>query len=226
MRDLATAAGHNTPHVDGSVVPGVELAFHLANLPSALENPSGFTWDFVVMQEFSTGPTTIGNVNAFLSDGQELLRRLRVKSPNAVGILYETWADASASDVYTWADSLGGPTGCQTQLLTNYTTLLYALREDPYHPGAARMAPVGEAFRALNFPEDLYSQYAEPAPDHHHPGLDGAYIVSLIMYATIYNATTVVGLPPRANDTTQPQLTGLTPAHAQALQQFVDDFLY
>lgn len=180
VRDIATLAGHETPHVYGRVVGGQTLEYHLATGTSVITSgiPQGQQWDAVVLQEYSTRPTTHpsdGDVPAFLSSAQGLYQAVLDHSAGAQAVLFETWARAPGHSVYPgiWDE----PAEMQSELRTNY-----ALAQAQLNPmGFAEVASVGDAFEAGGFDVSLYGG------DLYHASNTGAMVAALVLYGTIYD---------------------------------------
>jgi|GEM_PF-1442990 len=183
VQDIATAAGHPTPYVFGRVIGGQTLEWHLATGTYVIDSeiPAGQHWDAVVLQEYSTRPTshpTDGNVPAFLAAAEGWYQTVLDHSPAAEAVLFETWARAPGNSVYPtyWP----GPSFMQSELHDNYNLcrdLLGAL-------GTAEVAPVGDAFELGSFDLSLYGG------DLYHASNRGALLMSLVIYGTIYDDTT------------------------------------
>jgi hypothetical protein len=214
VRDLAAAAGFPRPRTLAVATGGYALSDHLANLDAAVERPSGYAWDVVVLQELSDKPTAEydppGGPAAFAADAATLLGRMRAASPSAVGVLYETWAYGAANDWYrTTGAATGGPPGMQTELHDNYLAAFRSLEAS--HAGAQKIAYVGELFRAQGFADWLYTSDPTIA-DSKHPSDDACYLAAMALFATIYGAQTA-GLPALLSD--------ISPDRAQKLQQMM-----
>ena len=209
VRDLATDAGWATPNVQYVAPHGQTLNFHSTNADTLNAIDLG-DWDFVVMQEFSTRPTdNAGSPNTFKNSATTLYDRVKLSSPDAQVLLYETWARHPDHSIYdsTFTD----PTQMQTQLRFHYndaadnfipTNSTAAIKTD------VAVAPVGDAW-------ENYLNTGGPirlhASDDHHAGDNGKYLTSAVIYSTIYDRSA-------ANRTSL--LT--SPANAAVLQTFAD----
>ena len=184
VRDIATGAGHETPHVFGQLVGGQSLEYHYNTGTSVITSgvPPMEQWDAVVMQEYSTRPTTHptdGNVPAFYSASQNLYQSVLDHSPNAQAVLFETWARAPGHFVYPgiWSE----PAAMQAEL-----RMYYDLADGMLDSmGTSEVAPVGDAFEAGGFDTSLYGG------DLYHASNTGALAISLVLYGTIYDDTSV-----------------------------------
>lgn len=183
VRDIAVAAGFPMPHVFGQIVSGQTLQYHLATGTSVITSgiPSGQHWDAVVLQEYSTRPTshpTDGNIPAFFGAANGLYQAVLNHSPEAQAVMFETWARAPGHSFYPgiWP----GPADMQAELHTNYNTCSDLLNLI----GTSEVARVGDAFQEGDFDISLY------AGDLYHASNRGALLISLVLYGTIYDDRT------------------------------------
>lgn len=209
VRDLATDAGWATPNVQYVAPGGQSLGFHATN-PATLNAIGLGEWDYVVLQELSTGPTdNAGNPAAFKSNAMSLYDQVKLSSPDANVVLYETWAREADHSFYpgTFTD----PAQMQAQLRTHYNDA--ADNYIPANSSAAvttdvMVAPVGDAWENyLNSGGGIRLH----ATDDYHAGPNGQYLSSAVIYSTIYERS-VMGLTSLAT----------TPADATVLQSFAD----
>lgn len=217
VKQLAIAAGYPEPRVENAAVNNQSLAWHLANNTSVITDPADFQevpdfrWDAVVMQEFSTKPTHIGDPAGFRADAVALLAAVRSHSPAARAVLYETWARAPGHEFYAGDPPLfpGGPAQMQQELRENYTLARQDLLA-VHGPDSAIVARVGDAWEATGW-NDLF------ADDLWHANTRGTYLAGLIIFATVYGQPTTVGLPGL--------FPSLTQQDALYLQRVADAFL-
>ncbi len=217
VRQLAIARGFPPPRVENAAVSGQSLAWHLANNTGVITNPLDFAevpdfqWDAVILQEFSTRPTHIGDPAAFRADALALFGLVRSHSSAARAVLYETWARGPGHEFYSGSPPLfpGGPAQMQQQLRDNYELARQHL-VTAFGPGSAVVARVGDAWEATGW-NNLH------ADDLHHANTRGTYLAGLVLFGTIYDQRTTVGLPKL--------FAGLTAAEAAALQAVADQFL-
>jgi len=213
VRALAIAAGHPAPNVENAAVSGQTLTWHLANNLAVIANPQdftpapGFQWDVVVIQDFSTRPTHIGNLPLFRSDVVDMYEAVRAHSLNVAPVLYETWARGPGHSYYTGdnPEFPGGPAQMQQELRDGYELA----RQDvdaAYGSGKATTAPVGDAWEDTGW-NDLHST------DIYHANSRGTYLAALVIYGTIYQERTA-GLPP--------VLASISPQAAADLQAYAD----
>ena len=187
VRDIATGAGQETPHVFGRIASGQTLQFHLDTGTSVITSGimPGQQWDAVVLQEYSTRPTTHptdGNVPAFLSAVQGLYQAVQAHSPDAAAVMFETWARGPGHFVYPgiWNE----PAEMQAELRDNYNLANSVLSGI----GTSEVAPVGDAFEAAGFDLSLYGG------DIYHASNLGALMISLVIYGTIYDDVTLTDI--------------------------------
>ena len=217
VRQLATAAGFPPPRVESAAVSGQSLAWHLANNTGVIADPSdfaevpGFQWDAVILQEFSTRPTHIGDPAAFRADALALFGLVRSHSPGAQALLYETWARGPGHSFYFGDPPLfpGGPAQMQQELRANYELARQDLAA-AYGVDSTIVASVGDAWEATGW-ANLH------ADDIYHANTRGTYLAGLLLFGTIYGQRTTAGLPKLFD--------GLTAADAAELQAVADQFL-
>src|SRR5690606_31176629 len=106
--DLAIDAGWLTPRVTNRSVAGVTLDYHRNNATTLSQIDSG-GWEYVLLQEYSTRPTDSGLTEAdpaqFKDDATTLYDRVKLTSPDATVLLYQTWARHESHAYYpTWFD--------------------------------------------------------------------------------------------------------------------------
>ncbi len=203
VANIAAAAGFQKPHAAGRVMDGNTLNQHLAAMTSAgtasviyTAIQPGDNWHFVVMQEYSTKPTSIGDPPGFRADALGLDGAVRARSPHVCAVVLETWARPDLCPPY--GASFPSLAEMQSQLRTNYWLALTGIATNG--TGApTRFAPVGDGFENAGFPLTLY------AGDRYHSSPRGSLLEAMVVYATIYNDT-VSDIPPGA----------LAPVFAQA----------
>lgn len=183
VRDVAIAVGQPAPFVVAVASGGMTLEQHAIIAPTTVSTsiPAGSHWDYAVMQEFSTRPTSVapvgGNVPAFLSATNSLFQTVRNHSPNAKGVLFETWARGPSHEYYPTYWPV--PEAMQAELRANYHTAADNLNAT-FGPDAALFAPVGDAFEDGGFDPSLYSS------DIYHASNKGALLISLVIYGRVY----------------------------------------
>jgi hypothetical protein len=149
-------------------------------------------WDQVILQDYSTEPTTSGDVALYLSALGQLKTLIRNANPNAKIFLYETWARADLC-------SLGGST-----TFPDLATMLNQLHTNYFNGNTVYnlngVAPVGDAFMLA-----ITSGYADANPyngidagkfniwdtDSYHESKYGAYLAAAVFIERI------TGLDPR-----------------------------
>ncbi len=72
---------------------GKDWGFHLRN-KATLEMIGSKKWDAVVLQDYSTKPTRIGNRKSFFKHGQDFCELVWKSNPEATIVLYRTCAEA------------------------------------------------------------------------------------------------------------------------------------
>jgi hypothetical protein len=165
-------------------VGGKDWGFYLqAAGAQAILNAKSYDW--VVLQDYSTKPTHLGNVSEFIKNGEAFYHRIREHSPKTKIVLYETWARAKGHPYYTGTStpkSFADPIEMNRELEKNYARLESDLEH--FEPGEqVWVAPVGTAFAHClkEHPEvNLYG------PDKYHASLEGSYLAALVIYSTIF----------------------------------------
>ncbi len=169
-----------------SASSGKSWSFHLnqPDLPALFVE----TLDWVVLQDYSTRPTRVGDVAAFMTDGHRISDLIFSKAPNAGLILFETWARAKEHEIYQGdSPKFANPTAMFDEIHKSYGELQQALAKG--NPAReVRVAPVGTAFARCveEHPEiPIYEQ------DLYHADVTGSYLAALVFYATIFEESPV-----------------------------------
>lgn len=181
--DIAVAAGHPAPTSFNAAQDGQSLQWHLnfntALIPLAL--PAGQTWDNVVLQDFSTMPTHIGNLSQHLSSSLALYETVSNHSPDVVATMYETWARGYGNAFYP--GSFSGPAEMQQELRDGYHMSTDNINATAGKQ-AAEYAPVGDAWELANWPANFYGDGS------YHASSRGSLLNALVLYGTIYDDPT------------------------------------
>jgi hypothetical protein len=161
---------------------GKDWSYHLAQpkTAKALEK----TWDWVVLQDFSTRPTKAGSIDQFMKDGETFSDRIAAKSPKAGIILYETWARPPGAYFEKGEGKvLGSPEEMMSELHQSYAKLHDDLAaRNPARE--VRVALVGTAFARC---KAEFPAIQLDASDAHHATAEGYYLAALVIYETIYH---------------------------------------
>ncbi len=184
--DIAVAAGHPDPRNRNASQNGQSLQGHLTSNTAVIS--SGITppekWEHVVLQDFSTWPTHIGNLPQHLSSSLGLYQAVAAHSPSVVPIMFETWARGPGHPFYTDGSFPGGPAQMQQELRDGYH-----LSTDNINAtigiNLARYSPVGDAWENAGFPLTLYGDN----PPYHAQNR-GTLLNALVLYRTIYDDPT------------------------------------
>jgi hypothetical protein len=182
---ISTAAGNPAPNIENAAVDSMTLGWHLQNntavisSPRQIPHPPGFHWDALILQEYSTLPTHIGDPAAFRSNASALLNLVRQSSPSVLPVLYETWARGPGNSMYP--GSFPGPDAMQQELRDNYQLARTTLDGISGH-GRTRVAPVGDGFQLGSW-QGLYDW------DIYHANRAGGLLAALTLYGTIYRDT-------------------------------------
>jgi hypothetical protein len=164
---------------------GKDWTYHLAQ-PATESALASKPWTWVVLQDYSTRPTQIGNIDQFTKDGETFSDRIAKNSPAAGIILYETWARPPGLFYQVGpGKAFTGPEQMIDQLHHSYVQLQDDLAaKNPSRP--VRVALVGTAFARA---EAQYPEIKLDAFDHHHATAEGYYLAALVIYETIYHDT-------------------------------------
>ena len=168
--------------------PGFQLGSHIEDVDTLAKIDQG-NWDFVVMQEQSLMPAYAAiysdNRVAFAQDIATLYDRIKVGSPAAKIVLYETWAYKPTHPSY----GFGSAAGDSPEIMQARLTLAYKnAAADVVASGRpdVEIARVGAA-REVNRTHLNIDMFE----DDYHPNPDGSYLAGLVIYSTIFNATPI-----------------------------------
>ena len=188
VQKMATSMSWPTPIIDLNNPGGEDLTGHMLDQPETLELVDKGDWDFVVLQGQSLEATdNDGDPETFKSVVTWFYDRIKASSPGAEVILYETWAYHPDNSIYL--TKFADPEEMMSQIRDNYNDAA-----DNYVPNNAsfvpstdiRVAPVGDAWEhhmAEDSPLMLYGD------DLKHESAYGQYLSGLVIYSTIYKAT-------------------------------------
>lgn len=182
---IAVADGYLAPLIVDDLQGGQDFDYHLGQVNSFPQNNvnhssiAGKTWDFVIMQGYSTEATTTLGDGTFVADAVALygavLNHSSGRGAGVTSILYETWA---RRDLVT-NNTFPSLTNQQAQIRNGYAAAEAGIAA-AYTPLSVRTAPVGDAFESVGFPISLY------AGDNYHASTAGSLLASLVIYRTIY----------------------------------------
>jgi hypothetical protein len=178
---IARALGHRVT-TTAVTSGGKDWAYHLQQ-PITAQTLGAKPWTWVVLQDFSSRPTRIGNIQAFMQDGETFSAKIAQTSPRAGIILYETWARPPGKFYQTApGNAFSGPKEMIAELHQSYLNLCQDLAaQDPKRP--VRVAAVGTAFARTTIDDPAIPL---DAADHHHSTPDGYYEAALLIERTIY----------------------------------------
>lgn len=156
---------------------GEKFSGHLQNpqLHALLEKGS---WDYVVLQEFSSTPAystkyVAENILPYAAEIDSLAKRY---SPDVNTVYYMTWGHKNGNTRQTPYPLDDTYEKMQERILTTYTDMAYE--------NGGVLAPVGVAWRNIrrNYPDiELYIE------DNFHPSLAGSYLAANTLFATMVN---------------------------------------
>jgi hypothetical protein len=188
---IATAAGYDTPGIGMIASDGADLSLFTSVTPAQIDlfAPVSGPYDYVVMQDYSTQPTHLGNVASHRANAVALYQATAAHSPAVVPVMFETWARGPANEFYAGStpDFPGGPDQMQQELhdATNLAAAdINAAAGQPF----TLVAPVGDTFQSIGFDAALYGE------EQYHASLLGTLTAALVTYSTIYNDPNISGI--------------------------------
>lgn len=189
FRLIAIAAGETAPRNRNASFDGQSLQYHLTSNTAVINSgiPGAEKWEYVVLQDFSTMPTRLGNTAQHVTSSLELYKKVAIHSPNVVPVMYETWARGAAHSYYSGgagATFPGGPSEMQAEIRSGYQQSTAAINS---YVGTdlALYAPVGDVWESTGFAANMYHS------DIYHANDRGTLLNALVLYATIYEDYTV-----------------------------------
>lgn len=165
-------------------VGGKDWGFHLQRTETydALkERP----WTWIVLQDYSTKSTHIGNAEEFFQNGGIFYQKAKEATPQAKIMLYQTWAREKTNPMYTGTSSPKSFTNSAemfSEIKASYAELQKRLEALDPGPQIA-LAPVGEAFALCAEKHPEISLYVK---DKHHASEQGSYLAALVLYASLF----------------------------------------
>ena len=158
---LADEAGFEVPLSVPRYGKGKNLSYHL-NLAQSLaidrSFPLGEEWDWVVMQGGTLeAAATAGNTPNFVANGVQIMDNVRLHSPGALAVIYQTWARGAGHSLYTAPTPTypGGPLQMHLELEDGNQQLADAI-DAAYGPGTAVIAAAGESSALRGFDPSFY----------------------------------------------------------------------
>lgn len=217
VRGIANAAGQPAPTVVNPSIAGWSLQQHINSNTGTINSgiPAGQNWDAVILQDFSTQPTHIGNLAEHRSSYKALFELVKARSPNVKAIGYETWARGPGHSFYTGnPPSFANPAAMQAELREGYA-LSTADVNAVHGAGTSTVAPAGDAWERAGFPLNYY------ASDIYHAANRGTLLNAMVLYGTIYNDPTI-------RDISMPTLLlnlGISTTEAQTIAGYAEAVL-
>ncbi|WP_269522195.1 DUF4886 domain-containing protein [Coraliomargarita parva] len=185
---LANAGGHEDPTTVMCAEGGKDFQYHYESNQSYISQEP---WTHVILQNFSTQPTHIGNVTEHMTYGSLLYDSIMANHGDTQVMLYMTWAEAEANSIITGTSTsttFESTDEMLTELRTNYHALADELTEA--NPGKlpVRVNPVGDAWNNAggNLPTtdpDFFDLFGS---DNHHGNWYGYYLSACVHYSSIY----------------------------------------
>jgi len=206
---MISGAGFPRPHVEDSAYGGYSLAQH-RKTKSSVDGVAKGNWDYVVLQEYSTGPTdSAGNPASYKSDATWWYDSMKAKSPKGWAVLYQTWARHKDHSIYPKTFKDPAEMMAQLRKHINDAAKNYIPKNAKASPkNHVKVAPAGDAWeRHLKEKTPLRLH----ASDDYHAGKNGAYLNAAVIFSTLTGCR-AKGLPE----------LGLSPADAARLQASAD----
>ncbi len=255
VRQIAIAAGHPAPFVKNVYHLNRGLDHHLsANAASLghIDEPAleGESWDYVVLQGFSTRSTQhpyTGNPRLHQENSWRLFDEVRdgatnhtSKHPGVVPVLYQAWArqpdhwfyDVSSPHTaghniaigvanWTLGPLFAGPAAMAEEVRSSYDEAQRLIERRAPSAGAL-IAPVGDAWQAADWGRGFGNLYAA---DHYHASSRGDLLTALTIYGTLYGDADTQRLA--ASGVLQPVAAaiGVTGAESTQLTAWADQVL-
>lgn len=162
-------------------------------------------WDYVVLQEFSSG--SVEQYKDFMEYGQKLVDLIHENSPETKIILYQTWErcdgmfegygdDEARKDevIAAWTKRYKEPS---EETVAQLKTGIQGAYDDLQKATDSTLAPVGKAFLTVGDKIDLYGAEGKARPFHPNPC--GTYLAGCVFFKTI-TGKSPVGLWQKLSD--------------------------
>jgi hypothetical protein len=191
---LARAGGHEDPTTVMRAVGGQSFEYHYNNSVDDYINAQA--WTHVILQNYSTGPTHVGNIANHMLYGELLYDAVMANNPETQVHLYMTWARAEANELITGTSTsttFESTDEMLDELRTNYYDLANSLTADHPENLPVVVNPIGDAWNNAggNLPAsdpdfvDLFYS------DEYHGNNLGYYLSACVHYASIYKSSPV-----------------------------------
>lgn len=187
--ELAIADGKPAPIIKRQARDGKDLNWHLIQIEAEGENNVLYQeeWDYVVIQEYSSGPTSISqNIGPekFLANALKLYDYVAEHVPSVKIVMYETWARPAAQEqIYTDGYTIKK---MQEELHVGYALAAQKINEKAGQM-IAKIAPAGQVWKKYGWDPTLYAGRPDGTKVDYHQGPKGALINAMTLYATIYD---------------------------------------
>ncbi len=183
---LETNSGFSDVNAVSTAISGWYLDQHAANTSSSYAQlTSGTDWDYIVLQEYSTGTSTATLDSRMIPGGTSLYNTILSNSPTAQVLLYETWARPASG---TTIDLQTIQTGYQA-LQTTLNSLADSFNAD----AGSVIAPNVQIVKAGTAWADVLNTTGLNlyAADNYHQNALGNYTTALQFYKSITGDTNV-----------------------------------
>ncbi len=185
---LANAAGQEPPTTVMRAVGGEDYKYHYENSLTQIQSDQ---WTHVVLQNYSTGPTHVGNISDHMTYGGLLYDEIIANNPDTHVHLYQTWARAEAHSLISGtstSSSFATTDEMLGELVTNYQALADTLTSANPDKAPVTVNPIGEAWNLAggNLPASDPGYIDLWAGDNYHGDDRGYYLSACVHYASIY----------------------------------------
>ena len=187
---LAIAGGHPDPTTVMRAVGGQGYDYHVADATTQAEIASR-PWTHVVMQNYSTRPTHVGDIAEHLASGTELYNQIMANNAATQVVLFETWSRAANHSLITGASTpttFASTAEMQAELRDNYQGLAESLNAaNPARPPVV-VGRAGDAWEnAGGLLAESHPDFADlHGGDDYHGNDNGYYLAAAVFYSVIY----------------------------------------
>lgn len=190
---LAEAGGHVKPDVMKCTQAGYSLQDHLNNTRKWEAFVDKRPWSAVVLQEYSTLPTSYdngekGDIETFVKSAKQMESIFESQDPDIKIYLFQTWAREKTHHIYH-RNFQGGPEQMFKEVREGYQRVAKEI--------GATLIPAGDAWELSIKTRPELNLYLH---DRYHASTLGSYLNALVIYAVVYDADPR-GLPPLATVT-------------------------
>jgi hypothetical protein len=188
---LAVAAGQEDPFVEMCTTGGKDYKFHYKKSQASIAQQP---WTHVILQNHSTRPTHLGNIDEHIQYGTLLYDSIIESNADTQVMLYMTWARAATHPLISGESTPKSFASCDEmlgELRTGYNALAASI--NTAHPDRKPVVvnPVGLAWMHAggNLPQSASGFIDLFDKDNHHGDDRGYYLSACVHYSMIYGAS-------------------------------------